>query len=207
MINADMRRAAVAHVAAMTWQRSPGGGVLRKRFHLVGPPEAGEVTSLVRYEAGASFPAHDHPRGEEILVLDGVFSDQTGDHAAGTHLLNAEGFRHAPWSTGGCLLFVKLRQYTGSRSAQLPHASGELFRHGNEMTEVRDVSSPLTLGDAGGFELFVIDGAVTVDGERLDRHDWCRRPPGMVSRVENAAERASVYLKHGHVASLQSAGA
>src|SRR5213594_954984 len=32
---------------------------------------------------------------------------------AGTFLLNPEGFRHAPFSEPGCILFVKLRQFAG----------------------------------------------------------------------------------------------
>jgi len=67
----------------------------------------------VRYEPASRFPAHDHPEGEEILVLEGVFSDEHGDWPAGTFLLNPEGFRHAPFSESGCVLFVKLRQFPG----------------------------------------------------------------------------------------------
>ena len=76
------------HSQEMTWQPSPGGGVERQRLHLVGEPESGQVTSLVRYAPGASFPAHNHPEGEEILVLDGIFSDENGDWPAGSLLLN-----------------------------------------------------------------------------------------------------------------------
>ena len=82
--------------ARMEWVSSPSGSVWRKRVHLVGPPESGQVTSVVRYEPTSRFPAHDHPEGEEILVLDGVFSDEHGDWP-GTYLLNPEGFRHAPF--------------------------------------------------------------------------------------------------------------
>ena len=64
----------------------------------------------MRFAEGASFAAHDHPEGEEILVLDGVFSDERGDWPEGSYLLNPEGFQHAPFSVEGCLLFVKLRQ-------------------------------------------------------------------------------------------------
>ena len=80
----------------MEGQPSPSGAVLRKRLHLVGPPESGQVTSVVRYQPGATFPEHGHPEGEEILVLDGTFSDEHGDWPAGTYLLNPEGFHHAP---------------------------------------------------------------------------------------------------------------
>src|SRR5215475_10282553 len=112
-INGDLSVRAVVDTARMEWVSSPSGSVWRKRVHLVGPPEAGQVTSVVRYEPKSRFPAHDHPEGEEILVLGGVFSDEHGDWPAGTYLLNPEGFRHAPFSKPGCTLFVKLRQFPG----------------------------------------------------------------------------------------------
>lgn len=101
------------------WQPSPSPTVWRKRLELLGSAESGRVTSIVRYDAGAAFAAHNHPEGEEILVLDGVFSDEWGDYPAGSYLLNPEGFRHAPFSRTGCLLFVKLRQYGGDQRQQI----------------------------------------------------------------------------------------
>ena len=112
-MNGDLSVRAVVDTTQIEWAPSPSGSVWRKRVHLVGPPESGQVTSVVRYEPHSRFPAHDHPEGEEILVLDGVFSDEHGDWPAGTLLLNPEGFRHTPFSEPGCLLFVKLRQFAG----------------------------------------------------------------------------------------------
>ena len=40
----------------------------------IGPSHVGRAL-----RAGSRFPAHDHPEGEEILVLEGVFSDEHGD--------------------------------------------------------------------------------------------------------------------------------
>lgn len=82
----------------MEWTQTPSKTVTRKRLECKGAYEAGRVTSVVKYEAGSSFPEHPHPSGEEILVLEGVFSDQTGHHKQGSYLLNPEGFRHAPFS-------------------------------------------------------------------------------------------------------------
>ena len=113
-LNGDLTRRIAIDSEALQWSASPGGEVLRKRLHRVGPPESGQVTSLVRYNPGSRFPAPPHPEGEEILVLEGVFSDEHGDWPAGTYLLNPEGFEHAPFSTDGCLLFVKLRQFPGA---------------------------------------------------------------------------------------------
>ena len=84
-----------------------------------GPSEAGQVTSLVIYEANADFHAHAHPGGEEILVLGGTFSDERGDFTAGTYLLNPEGYEHTPFSKEGGLIFVKLRQYPGQDRSQI----------------------------------------------------------------------------------------
>src|SRR5687768_5457636 len=112
-INGDLTVRAAVDTAAMEWTPSPSRTVWRKRVHLVGPTEAGQVTSVVRYEPGSTFHAHAHPNGEEILVLEGVFSDEHGDWPAGTYLLNPEGFRHTPFSREGCVRFVKLRQSPG----------------------------------------------------------------------------------------------
>ena len=78
-----------------------------EQLHLVGGAESGQVTSVVRYQANATFSVHDHPDGEEIFVLQGTFSDEHGDWPAGTYLLNPEGFRHEPFSKERCVLYVK----------------------------------------------------------------------------------------------------
>ncbi|MFG1490632.1 cupin domain-containing protein, partial [Oceanospirillum sp. HFRX-1_2] len=54
---------------------------------------------------------HPHPLGEEIFVLEGVFSDESGDYPAGSYLRNPPGSRHAPFSKEGCTIFVKLNQF------------------------------------------------------------------------------------------------
>src|SRR5690606_22216478 len=107
---AGVRRVAGAE---LDWQPSPSPLVWRKRLFHAGAAEAGVVTSIVRYDAGAGLHAHGHAEGEEILVLSGTFSDERGDFGAGSYMLNPEGFRHAPSSREGCVLFVKLRQYAG----------------------------------------------------------------------------------------------
>src|SRR5215510_3147808 len=112
-INGDLDSRAAVDTSKMTWAPSPSSSVWRKRVHRVGPPESGQVTSVVRYLPHSTFPEHDHPDGEEILVLEGVFSDEHGHWPAGTYLLNPEGFHHAPFSQPGCKLFVKLRQFPG----------------------------------------------------------------------------------------------
>ena len=70
-INGNLSVRAVADTTLMEWAASPSGSVWRKRVHLVGPPESGQVTSVVRYEPASRFPAHDHPepgRGSQAAL-------------------------------------------------------------------------------------------------------------------------------------------
>ncbi len=71
--------------------------------------EAGTAhVALVRWAPGTRFQAHAHWGGEEIFVLDGVFSDELGDHAAGTWIRSPHLSRHQPFSEPGCLIYVKV---------------------------------------------------------------------------------------------------
>jgi anti-sigma factor ChrR (cupin superfamily) len=90
----------------LPWEPSPAPGVERR--YLVRDEALGLVTSVVRYAPGASFPAHAHPGGEEIFVLEGTFADEHGVYPAGTYLRNPPGSRHHPYSPDGCVIFVKL---------------------------------------------------------------------------------------------------
>ncbi|MDZ7870675.1 MAG: cupin domain-containing protein [Rheinheimera sp.] len=110
MLNMNFAERVVIETTSLPWQPSPMAGVQRKPLSR-GGAESGHATSLVCYAAGSHFKAHPHPGGEEILVLDGVFSDEHGDYGPGTYLRNPPGSQHAPFSREGCLLFVKLQQF------------------------------------------------------------------------------------------------
>lgn len=109
-LRADPSKRVVVFTGAEPWEPSPSPGVDRIKLDRVGG-EVARATSLVRYAPGSVFPAHDHALGEEIFVLDGVFSDERGDHPAGSYVRNPPGSSHAPRSAQGCTIFVKLRQF------------------------------------------------------------------------------------------------
>jgi anti-sigma factor ChrR (cupin superfamily) len=220
-----MDRRETVHLDELEWQPSPGGEVLRKRLHRVGPAEAGQVTSLVRYPPGSRFPAHDHPEGEEIFVLEGIFSDQQGDFPAGTHLLNPEGFRHAPTSKPGCLLFVKLRQYAGegrehrvTQTADLPFVP-DPHDPIETLTLYREPGFPdvtclevwpkqtdaIERVDPGGAEILVYAGALEDDEGLHPAPSWLRIPPGSRHRAWSR-EGCRLYRKSGALASLRQDG-
>lgn len=223
-LNGDLSVRAVMDTASMEWTPSPSGTVWRKRLHRVGPPESGQVTSIVRYEPNASFPAHDHPGGEEILVLDGVFSDEHGDWPAGTYLLNPEGFRHAPFSKPGCLLFVKLRQFPGAGREhhvidthalewQRTSIEGIVCRPLYEQAGFSDTMQ-LERWDAGvdrgqvpyadGVELFVIEGELQDEAGTYRAGSWMRLPAGATHRPRSATG-CTLYVKRAGFRYLESA--
>jgi anti-sigma factor ChrR (cupin superfamily) len=109
-LNMDFRQRVVVDTERRDWIASPSRQVWRKPLEREAA-EHGRTTSIVRFEAGSSFPRHEHPRGEEILVLEGVFSDEHGDYGPGTYLRNPPGSAHSPFSRDGCALFVKLDQF------------------------------------------------------------------------------------------------
>lgn len=110
VLNMDFKQRVVVETARQDWIVSPSGKVWRKPLEREAA-ERGHTTSIVRFEAGSSFPRHEHPLGEEILVLDGVFSDEHGDYGPGTYIRNPPGSGHSPFSREGCELFVKLDQF------------------------------------------------------------------------------------------------
>ena len=105
-INADYRQRVTLNHHDLPWISSPETGVERKMLERLGG-EVAKATSIVRYQPGSKFHAHRHDFGEEILVLEGVFSDETGDYPAGTYLMSPPGSSHAPFSELGCTLCVK----------------------------------------------------------------------------------------------------
>ncbi|MEE9196403.1 MAG: cupin domain-containing protein [Alphaproteobacteria bacterium] len=219
-LNTDFSQRVLMNVNEMEWLASPSRTVWRKRFDLMNG-EHGRVTSVVRYDADSSFPAHDHPDGEEILVLDGVFSDEHGDYPAGTYLLNPPGFRHAPFSRGGCVLFVKLYQYggqgrehfsidTNALEWQPGRADGvsfkPLYQHPEHPETVAlfriAAGTRVPLHDhPGGEEAYVIDGGIEDEHGACPAGTWLRLPPGS-SHAPFSAEGCTLYVKTGHLAEM-----
>lgn len=118
MLNMDFSLRIVIDTNLMEWLPSPSGGVRRKPLEREAA-ESGHTTSVVEYTAQAKFPIHLHPLGEEIFVLDGVFSDETGDFPAGSYIRNPPASQHAPFSRQGCRIFVKLNQFNKRDSQQV----------------------------------------------------------------------------------------
>ncbi|MDJ0869544.1 MAG: cupin domain-containing protein [Myxococcota bacterium] len=222
-LNGDLARRVAIDTTQMEWTPSPSPSVLRKRLHRVGPAESGQVTSLVAYLPDSKFPPHDHPEGEEILVLDGVFSDEFGDWGAGTYLLNPEGFRHAPFSREGCLIFVKLRQAAGDREhvavrhEELAWEPSDRSGVERKALHVQDGFEDTTWLERwvpgadpgervleGGAELLVIEGTWTDEHGEYGAGSWLRLPAGTRQRPRSEGG-CTLYVKYGGLPGLRGA--
>lgn len=223
-INGDLSVRAAADTTRMPWAPSPSGSVWRKRVHLVGAAESGQVTSVVRYEPASRFPAHDHPEGEEILVLEGVFSDEHGDWPAGTFLLNPEGFRHAPFSEPGCVLLVKLRQCPGRgrrhvvvdtrklawQPGAIPAVAHKpLYQQAgfSDLTRLERWQARADLGIVRyelGAEFFVLEGEFADEAGAYAAGCWLRLPAGSAHHPRSAAG-CTLYVKRSGLPYLRTA--
>ncbi|WP_428034547.1 cupin domain-containing protein [Amphritea sp.] len=218
MLNMDFTQAVSIDTRKQPWVASPKPGVWRKPLARE-DAEQGHATSVVRYDPGASFSSHGHPQGEEILVLQGVFSDQTGDYSAGTYFRNPEGFSHAPFSQEGCLILVKLHQFQADDSSHMAVQTSnaewcslnadlqQLILHQHRAEKVymlrSQAETEIDLGDAhNGLELYVMEGELSENGQRYGKGCWLRRPPvGNIARSADyqLSADAQLWIKINHL--------
>ena len=219
LINADFSLPAIVVPRDDDWQCSPESGVDRLMLDRIGD-EVARATSIVRYARGSSFPRHLHAKGEEFLVLSGVFSDEHGDYPTGCYVRNPPGSGHSPFSKDGCRILVKLRQFDPAdltpvvintydsigwqKSDDGNTESLHLYNYGCE--NVRMVRAPagreipLSTNPAG-VELLVISGSVAYAGELLPVESWLRFPADHTAEIRAVTDTV-LWVKSGHLLSL-----
>lgn len=216
-LNADFdQRVVVPPASDDQWLTSPCSGVSRQPLDRVGG-EVARATSLVRYAAGARFDRHVHGGGEEILVLDGVFSDESGDYPAGTYIRNPPGSSHAPFSAVGCTLFVKLWQFNpeDDESVRIDTRSASWYPGlvpgltVQPLHEFDGVSTALVRWASntrfnphthpGGEEILVLEGAFHDEFGVYPAGSWLRSPRWSAHTPFTLEEGALIYVKVGHL--------
>jgi anti-sigma factor ChrR (cupin superfamily) len=99
------RKRIVADSGRIEWLPSGAPGIWTKELY--SDPNHPERVALLKWEKGARYGRHQHPGGEEILVLDGVLADESGRYPRGTWIRNPPASAHEPYSSEGCALLVK----------------------------------------------------------------------------------------------------
>jgi anti-sigma factor ChrR (cupin superfamily) len=173
--------------------------------------ESGRVTSIVEYKAGAKFKSHPHPLGEEMFVLEGVFSDEHGDYPAGTYIRNPPGFSHAPFSDVGCRIFVKLNQMDAyERERVVINTSKSHWHQGYGNLEVMSLGEHAALvkwpkgerfvnhAHQGGEEILVLQGEFRDEHGIYPKGTWIRSPH-LSTHYPFVNEETIIFVKTGHL--------
>ncbi|BFM49432.1 cupin domain-containing protein [Marinomonas sp. THO17] len=210
MLNMDFSQAVLIDTDNVEWIGSPMTGVFRKPLARE-EAERGHATSIVQYQPGSVFRPHPHPLGEEILVLEGTFSDETGDYHEGTYFRNPPGTSHAPHSHDGCLLLVKLHQFQlqdlnqisidtssiwQSKDAQiLP-----LYQFDEERVYLVRMDQAHMFPDlslSSSVEILLLSGEARYQGHSLTSGHWLRDPNFSLSSWQ-VMDKCFIWLKTGH---------
>jgi len=214
MLNMEFGQRVIVDTNDRPWLPSPAPGVWRKPLARE-EAERGHATSIVRYDPGASFPRHGHPLGEEILVLEGVFSDEHGDFGAGTYFRNPPGSSHAPFTAEGCVLLVKLHQFLPddfahvcidtSRERWLPAEAGfaaiTLHEFAGERVALVKWPAGTRLAphaQPGGEEILVLAGELKDEAGVYPRGTWLRNPH-MSAYGRSVEQDTIIWMKTGHL--------
>lgn len=214
-LNADLSQWCVVDSNTLPWLASPSPLVHRRLLERDGG-EVARATSVVRYDAGASFDAHLHELGEEIFVLEGTLSDAAGHYGPGTYIKNPPGSSHAPWSKDGCTLFVKLRhlepqdqQRVVVDTQAVPWHQGlvsgltvlPLSEFGTSHTAMVRWAPGTYFNPHrhfGGEEIFVVDGVFSDEHGNYPRGSWIRSPH-LSQHKPFSIEGCLILVKTGHL--------
>ncbi len=215
-INSDFSQRAVINTLEVGWNVSPIPGVERKYLDRDGE-EVARATSLVKYAPGSSFTEHTHGGGEEILVLEGVFSDENGDYPVGTYIRNPPNSKHTPHSKEGCVLFVKLRQFNAQDDSLVrintntanwypglvPGLSVMPLQEFDGVGTALVHWAPNTIFNPhthpGGEEIFVLKGVFHDEHGSYPAGTWIRSPRYSKHAPFTKSEGALIYVKTGHL--------
>ncbi|MGK3189215.1 cupin domain-containing protein [Enterobacter soli] len=220
LVNHDFTQRASLRLADYQWVRSPQTGVERVMLDRIGEEKA-RATSIVRYSPESYFPEHQHPDGEEILVLSGVFSEGSRDYPAGWYLRNPDGSSHSPSSREGATIFVKLRQMRHEDSEfvrintrdpstwkEIPRgAVCPLFQGVFENVSLQRLDAAHSIHievETGGAEILVLNGELVEESTTLSAGSWLRVPVQDSGIFTAGREGAVFYLKTGHLRGMTS---
>lgn len=213
--NMDIDERACVLPDKQAWITSPAEGVMRIPLERE-KPESGHTTSFVKFTPGSSFPAHKHPQGEEIYVLEGVFSDENGDYPAGTYIRNPPGSEHTPFTSNGCTLFVKLDQFHPDDKKHVVIREDERqWQQGIGNLKVLSLHTHLTESTAlvhwppneifqphqhwGGEEILVLSGKFCDEHGSYPAGSWIRSPHMSKHTPYVEQDETLILVKVGHL--------
>lgn len=181
-----------------------------------GGEAAARTTAIIELAPGTKLVSCTLDLGEEIVVLDGVLTDEFGSYGKGSYVKNPPGSSHAHESVAGCLLFVKrdhLEPDDGNRivvdSATMPWYQGlvdglsvmPLSEFGAQHTALVRWAPNTRFNPHrhyGGEEIYVLDGVFEDEYGRYPAGSWIRSPH-MSAHCPYSIEGCIIFVKTGHL--------
>ena len=109
-VHADFDKRVVINPADSVWPPSSLPGLKQVILDRIGGAMV-RATTVLRYTANSEFPPHVHGSGEEILVLNGMYSDGNVEYPKGAYIQNPVGTSSTSRvGTNGTTLFIKSHQ-------------------------------------------------------------------------------------------------
>ena len=217
MVNQDFTKRIAIHSKNEIWHKSPSDGVERLYLERNDGGESAIATSIVRFAPGSKFDEHVHDGGEELIVLEGIFSDEFGSYPKGTYIRNPMGSSHNPYSDSGCVIFVKLRQFQDGDQEQVkintnkePWLPGLVdglsvmpLHHFNTEHVALVKWAPNTIFNPhqhwGGEEILVLEGVFHDEFGTYPKGSWLRSPHLSQHTPFTKEEGALIFVKTGHL--------
>jgi anti-sigma factor ChrR (cupin superfamily) len=229
-VRSDLGQRAVVQTATLPWSPSPWiPGINRKFLDRYGNGQFVPSTSVVSFGTGVRDPYHAHPHGEEFFVLEGVFTDHTGDYLPGFYVRHPIRWCHAPYVDmrhASAVVWVKVSQIAEEGEPIVVKDTCDL-----ELPEWRDRpsvtgkirvlplyeshrtgewvwvetwepgTSNVVLQPGGGEEIFVVSGTLLENGVAHPPLTWIRNPvQGAGMRWERStSDGCKLLVKSGHL--------
>ena len=208
--NIDLTKRVIIYTAKETFENSYREGISNIFLEKEGKT-SGRTTTIIEYKAGENFQNQTRSSGEEIFVLEGVFSDENGDYSAGTYIRNPSGYLSTPFSKNGCKLFIKSNQMDANDTKRVVINSNKTnWNPGYGELKVNSLTENAALvkwpkgahflnhSHYGGEEIFVLSGEFIDEHGRYPKGTWIRSPH-LSSHDPYVEEETIILVKTGHL--------
>ena len=213
--NNDFEQLVALNTCELPWLPMSAEGVSRRVLEEVDAVLL-RTTSVFRYVKNTHLLSHTHDKGEEIIVLEGEYSDEFGVYSTGTYIKNPTATRHTSVTKSGCILFVKQGHLQKDDTERVVvHVQNSPWRQGMvaglsvmPLSEFKGEHSALvrwqpgTVFNAhrhwGGEEIYVLEGVFEDEFGRYPKGTWLRNPH-MSQHAPFSREGCTIFVKVGHL--------
>jgi len=208
--NTDLTRRVVLNTESLDLKSGQNNGTFRIPLETESK-ESGRLTSIIEFPAGTKLDQSTHSMGEEIVVLEGVLSDEEADYPTGTYLKLPPGDYRTFSSEEGCRIFRKSNQlHPLDTEMVVINTNHEAWHPGHGNLKVMSLSDTAALvkwpkdevfiphSHYGGEEILVLKGKFNDEHGSYPKGTWIRSPH-LSTHLPFVEEETIIFVKTGHL--------